>query len=65
MFSQVLGLFSKPSERESYLPSSKAGEAIGLNSVVMVNMPLNGRSECGLVTSADMRASTLRSPRIS
>jgi hypothetical protein len=43
----------------TYRPTSKAGEAIGLNSVVMVKMPSNLRSSKGFVTSAEIRVLTL------
>ena len=42
------------------LPTSKAGEAMGESSVVMVKMPSNLRSGKGSATSAEMRARTLR-----
>lgn len=42
-----------------YLPNSKAGEAMGESSVVIVKMPSNFRSGKGWVTSADIRARTL------
>jgi hypothetical protein len=41
------------------LPVSKAGDAIGLNSVEMTKMPLKGLSGKGFVTSAEIRATTL------
>ena len=44
---------------ETDLPTSKAGEAIGESSVVMVKMPSNFRSGRGSATSAEMRARTL------
>jgi len=45
--------------RVAYLPISKAGEAMGESSVVMVKMPSNLRSGKGWVTSAEIRARTL------
>ena len=36
------------------LPTSNAGEAMGLSSVVIVNIPSNLRSSEGLVTSAEI-----------
>ena len=43
----------------SHLPTSKAGDAMGDSSVVMVKMPSNLRSGRGRATSADMRVRTL------
>jgi hypothetical protein len=42
-----------------YLPTSNAGDAIGLSSVVIVKMPSNLRSSSGLVTSAEIWTRTL------
>ena len=42
-----------------YRPDSKAGDAIGESSVVMVNMPSNFRSGRGAVMEAEMRVRTL------
>lgn len=44
----------------SYLPASKAGEASGESSMVMVKMPSNFRSGKGAVMLAATRARTLR-----
>lgn len=46
-------------EKKAYRPTSKAGEAIGENSVEIVKMPSNLRSGKGVVTSAEMRTRTL------
>lgn len=43
-----------------YRPTSKAGEAIGENSVTIWKMPSNLRSGSGVVTSTEMRAMTLK-----
>ncbi len=43
----------------TYRPTSKAGDAMGLSSVVMVKIPSNLRSGKGAVTEAEMRARTL------
>ena len=47
-----------------YLPISKAGEAMGESSVVMVKMPSNFRSGKGGVTVAEMWARTLWLPTV-
>lgn len=44
---------------ETYLPTSNAGDAMGLSSVVIVKTPSNLRSSSGLVTSADICTWTL------
>jgi hypothetical protein len=43
----------------AYRPTSKAGEAIGENSVTIWKMPSNLRSGSGVVTSTEIRATTL------
>jgi hypothetical protein len=43
----------------THRPTSKAGEAIGENSVLIVKIPSNFRSGYGAVTSAEIRAITL------
>ena len=40
-------------------PTSNAGDAIGPSSVVIENIPSNGRSGYGFVTSAETREMTL------
>jgi len=45
--------------RDLYRPTSKAGEAKGESSVDMVKIPSNLRSGKGVVTSAEMRTTTL------
>ncbi len=45
--------------RDMYRPTSKAGEAKGESSVDMVKIPSNLRSGKGVVTSAEMRTTTL------
>ena len=45
--------------RHSYRPVSKAGEAMGESSVVMVKMPSNFRSGYGAVMEAETRVKTL------
>jgi hypothetical protein len=58
MAEERLRVFSK--RRESRIsvsvgrPTSKAGDAMGESSVVIVKMPSNGRSGKGLVTSAEI-----------
>jgi hypothetical protein len=56
------GKLSKRGE-ETNLPTSKAGEAIGPNSVVIVKIPSKGLSEKGLTTSAETLARTRVAPR--
>lgn len=47
------------------LPASKAGEAMELSSVLIVKIPVKGRSGYGLVTSAETRAKTLQKYQMS
>jgi hypothetical protein len=46
--------------RSTYRPTSNAGEAMGENSVTIWKTPSNLRSGNGVVTSMEMRATTLR-----
>ena len=51
------GVFQGGFEKtRTHLPVSKAGDAIGISSVVMVNNPSNFLSGKGMATSAEMRA---------
>ena len=45
--------------KDPYRPTSKAGEARGERSVVIVKMPSNFRSGYGAVTEAETRVRTL------
>lgn len=45
--------------RQTYRPTSNAGDAMGENSVVIWKMPSNLRSGYGAVTSHETRATTL------
>jgi hypothetical protein len=49
----------------TYRPDSKAGDAMGESSVVIVKTPSNLRSWNGWVISAEMRATALKKIQIS
>jgi len=57
--SGLLGNEGREGEVYCYRPVSKAGEAMGPSSVVIVKIPSNGRSVKGFTTSAETRAMTL------
>lgn len=50
-------------EEDPYRPDSKAGDARGESSVVMVKMPSNFRSGRGAVMEAEIRVRTLVLPK--
>lgn len=49
-------------EKVTDRPTSKAGDAMGENSVVMLKMPSNLRSGKGAATEQEMRVATLNPP---